>query len=109
MAKRKESFNLSGAIREFQKANPKATANEALAAVTKTAGGKINEGTFRSTFYKLKGERGGKRRVVRRRKPGRGEKEGSGIIAEALAFIRSAGGIEGAKRVLAELEAVREL
>jgi hypothetical protein len=109
MAKRSE-FNLSEAIREYRKGHPKATANEALEAVSKTAPKKINAGTFRSTFYKISGQ--GKRRTVRRKKPGRGGAgdSGGGIIAQALAFVKSAGGIERAKQALAELEqAVSEL
>jgi hypothetical protein len=108
MAKAK-AFNLSEAIRQHRKTNPSHTAKEALEALSKSAGHKINEGTFKSTFYKLAGQ--GKRRVVRRRKPGprHGTGENAGIVAHALAFIRSAGGIEAAKQVLAELEAVKEL
>ena len=108
MAKAK-AFNLSEAIREHRKANPKHTAKEAFESLSKSAGHKINEGTFKSTFYKLAGQ--GQRRVVRRRKPGAlgAAGQGAGIIAHALAFIRSAGGLEAAKQVLAELEAVKEL
>jgi hypothetical protein len=106
MAKRKD-FNLSETIREHMKANPKQSAREAFEAISKTAGGKVNEGTFKSTFYKLKGS--GKR-TVRRRKPMRGASDGAGgVIGTALAFIRAAGGMEQAKQVLSELEAVREL
>jgi hypothetical protein len=106
MAKRKD-FNLSETIREFRKTHPKASAREALEAISKTAGHKINEGTFKSTFYKLVDS---KKRTVRRRKPGRGGADGpGGVIGTALAFIRSAGGIEAAKQVLTELESVREL
>jgi hypothetical protein len=106
MAKRKD-FNLSAAIREHRKANPNHTARDAFEAISKSAGHKLNEGTFKSTFYKLAGQ--GKRRVVRRRKPGAGAGDGAGIIAQALGFIRSAGGIQAAKQILAELEAVKEL
>jgi hypothetical protein len=108
MAKRKD-FNLSEAIRGHRKANPGHSAKEAFEAIGKSAGQKINEGTFKSTFYKLAGE--GKRRVVRRPKPrtGAGAGDGAGIVAQALGFIRSAGGIEEAKQILAELEAVKEL
>lgn len=106
MAKRKD-FNLSETIREFRKTHPKANAREAFEAISKAAGQKINEGTFKSTFYKLVGS---KKRTVRS-KPGRGGAgDGAGgVIGTALAFIRSAGGIEAAKQVLSELEAVREL
>src|ERR1700730_2609281 len=109
MAKRKD-FNLSEAIREHRKSNPKHTAREAFEAISKAAPSKVNEGTFKSTFYKLAGS---KKRTVRKLKPGRvgrGAGEGAGgVIATALAFIRSAGGMAEAKQVLAELEAVREL
>ncbi len=107
MAKRKD-FNLSETIREFRKTNPKANAREAFEAISKTAGQKINEGTFKSTFYKLVGS---SKRTVRRRRPGRGGAGDAtgGVIGTALAFIRSAGGIEAAKQVLSELEALREL
>jgi hypothetical protein len=106
MAKRTGGFNLSEAIRDYQKAHPKATANEALAAV-KANHPKLNDATFRSTFYKLKG--GGKKRSVRRKKPGRGGAEGGWVLPAAVAFIRAAGGMEQAKQVLSELEAVRQL
>jgi hypothetical protein len=105
MAKRSE-FNLSASIREYQKAHPKATANEALEAVKKSSGAKINDATFRSTFYKLKS--GGKR-SLRRKKPVRGGAEGGGVLPAAVAFIRAAGSIEKAREVLNDLEAVREL
>jgi hypothetical protein len=106
MAKRKV-FNLSEAIREHRKANPRHSAKEAFEAIGKSAGQKINEGTFKSTFYKLAGE--GKRRVVRHRKLRAGAGDGAGIVAQALGFIRSAGGIEEAKQILTELEAVKQL
>jgi hypothetical protein len=109
MAKKKD-FNLSETIRQYRKSNPKATAMQALEAITKSSGQRINEGTFKSTFYKLVGQGRGKGRVVRRRKPGRGgATDGPGVITSATAFIRAAGGIEQAKRILAELEVVREL
>lgn len=106
MAKRKD-FNLSEVIRKHRTANPNHTAKEAFEAIGKSAGHKINEGTFKSTFYKLAGE--GKRRVVRRRKPGASSGNGPGIVAQALGFIRSAGGIEEAKQILVELETVKDL
>jgi hypothetical protein len=110
MAK-KADFNLSEVIRERRKTHRKEKATEALAAIKKAhPTQKINDGTFKSTFYKLVGG-SGKKRTVRRLKPGaRGEKEGSGIIAQAVAFVRSAGSIGAARQALDELEAaVREL
>jgi hypothetical protein len=108
MAKRKE-FNLSETIREFRKTHPKTNAREAFEAISKSSGQKINEGTFKSTFYKLVG--GGKRRTVRRAKPlRRGAGDGAGnVIGAALIFIRAAGGIPQAKQVLMDLESVKEL
>jgi hypothetical protein len=70
MAKRSASFNLSGTIREFQKSHRGVPATAALDAVKKAhPKQRINESTFRATFYKLAS--GGKRKVVKRRKPGR--------------------------------------
>jgi hypothetical protein len=85
----------------------------ALEAVKKSSGQKINDATFRSTYYKLKSGSGGKR-VVRRKRPlrggaGRGHDVGGGVVGAALAFIRAAGSIEQAKQVLADLEEFREL
>ena len=69
MAKKSEDFNLSATIREFQKSHRGVPATAALAAVKKAhPSQKINESTFRATFYKLAG--GGKKKSVRRRKPG---------------------------------------
>jgi hypothetical protein len=45
MAKAK-AFNLSEAIREYRKTKPDHTAKEAFEALSKSAGQKINEGTF---------------------------------------------------------------
>jgi hypothetical protein len=68
MAKR-ASFNLSETIREYRKAHRGVKAMDALEAIKKAhPSQKINDGTFKSTFYKLAGT--GKR-TVRRRKPGR--------------------------------------
>jgi hypothetical protein len=118
MAKR-SSFNLSEAIREFRKTNPKASAREAFEAISKTAPKKPNEGTFKSTFYKLAGS--GKR-TVRRLKPlaagargggrrgGRGATatagDGGDVIRATVEFIRMCGGIQQAK---AAIDALSEL
>jgi hypothetical protein len=56
MANRRNAFNLSATIREYQKAHRGASASDALEAVRKDhPGQKINEGTFKATFYKLAG------------------------------------------------------
>jgi hypothetical protein len=64
---------------------------------------KINEGTFKSTFYKLAGS--GKR-SVRRAKPGRGGRggDGSDVMRAGLTFIRLAGSVEAAREQLAGLK-----
>jgi hypothetical protein len=57
MAK-EQAFNLSAAIRGYQSSHPGISGNDALDAVKKAHSGQtINEGTFRSTFYKLSGRK----------------------------------------------------
>jgi hypothetical protein len=107
MAKRSNSFNLSETIRDFRKGHRGMSANDALAAVKKAhPGQKINDGTFRATFYKLAGN-GKPKKSVMRRKPGRGAVAGNhseAVMKAGLAFIRLAGGVEGARERLAGLE-----
>jgi hypothetical protein len=109
MAKRSASFNLSETIREFQKSHRGVPATAALAAVKKAhPGQKINEGTFKATFYKLAG---GKKRTVKRRKPGRllpGHGSPDHIMSVGLHFIRLAGGVEAARERLVGLEQLIE-
>jgi hypothetical protein len=102
MAKKKD-FNLSQSIRDFQKANRGVKAMDAFAAIKKSHPSQtINEGTFKSTFYKLVG--GGKSRKVRRLKPGA---NGSGDhMTAALKFVREVGSLAAAK---ANLDAVSKL
>jgi len=108
MAK-KGSFNLSQTIRDFQKAHRGVSAKDALAAIQKShPSQKINEGTFKATFYKLSG--GGTRRV-RRRKPGRfvgGHGTSEHIMRAGIQFIRLAGGVEEAREWLVGLDALLE-
>jgi hypothetical protein len=97
MAKRKD-FNLSEIIRDFQKAHRGTKATEALAAIRKAhPSEKINEGTFKSTYYKLAGS--GKARKVRRLKPGANGAAHDGLTA-ALRFVRECGGVEAARHQL---------
>jgi hypothetical protein len=109
MAKRTNSFNLSAIIRDFRKAHQGASANDALAAVKKAhPSQKINDGTFRATFYKLAGDGKRKKSVIRRR-PGRGPKSGGDAALRAgLTFIRLAGGVETAQEQLAGLKKLIE-
>jgi hypothetical protein len=103
MAKRKD-FNLSEIIREYRKSHRGTKATEALAAIKKThSDQKINDGTFKSTFYKLAG--GSTKRKVRRLKPGRNGAVHDGLTA-ALTFVRQAGSVEAAK---AQLDSVAKL
>jgi hypothetical protein len=110
MAKQ-SGFNLSAAIREFRKAHRGVSANDALAAVKKAhPKQKINDGTFRATFYKLAGD--GKRKTVRRRRPGRGpaggRDHGESVVKAGLHFVRLAGGVESARERLAGLKELIE-
>jgi hypothetical protein len=109
MAPKSDSFNLSEVIRQYRKTHRGVSAKNALEGIKKAhPSHKINEGTFKSTFYKLAG--GGKR-IVRRRKPGHGV-AGNGqadqIMKAGLDFIRLAGGIEEARTRLAGLAALIE-
>ena len=82
---------------------------DAFAAIKKSHPNQtINEGTFKSTFYKLAGS--GKR-SVRRRKPGRiiaGHGSPDHIMQAGLHFIRLAGSVEAARERLVGLEALIE-
>jgi hypothetical protein len=109
MARKSDGFNLSEVIREYRKAHRDVSANNALAGIKRAhPSQKINEGTFKSTFYKLAG--GGKRKVVRRRKPGReaGNGQSDQVLKAGLDFIRLAGGVEQARTRLAGLAALIE-
>jgi len=71
---------------------------------------KIKEGTFKSTFYKLVG--GGRKKTVRRRKPGRviaGDGSPEAIMKAGLHFIHVAGGVEAARERLVGLEKLIEV
>jgi hypothetical protein len=108
MAKR-TSFNLSETIREYRKAHRGVKAMDAFEAIKRAhPTQKVNEGTFKSTFYKLAG--GGKR-TARRRKPGRfiaGHGSPEHIMQVGLHFIRLAGGVEAARERLVGLEKLIE-
>jgi hypothetical protein len=109
MAK-KGHFNLSQTIRDFRKGHGSVSARNAFEAVKKAhPSQKINEGTFKATFYKLVG--GGKRKVVKRRKPGSvypGHGGSDHIMKAGIHFIRLAGGVEQARERLVGLEALIE-
>jgi hypothetical protein len=106
MAKRSSGFNLSETIREFQKSHSGVAATAAFEAVRKAhPSRKIKEGTFKATFYKLAGA--GKRKVVKRRKPGRVGHDMVVIENKVIAVIRAAkelialtGDSEAAKAVI---------
>jgi len=104
MAKRSNGFNLSETIREFRKSHKSVSANDALAAVKKAhPSQKINDGTFRATFYKQAGN-GTRKRSVMRRRPGRApEGLGNDAMRAGLTFIRLAGGVDNAHEQLAGL------
>ncbi len=105
MAKKTNGFNLSETIREYRKSHRAASARDAMEAITKShPDQKINDGTFKSTFYKLVGT--GKKRTVRRMKPGRGRggDVSSDVMRAGLTFIRLAGSVEEARQHLAGLK-----
>ena len=103
MAKKKD-FNLSEIIRDYRKAHKGVKATEALAAIKKAhADQKINDGTFKSTFYKLAGS--GKGRKVRRLKPSSNGSAHDSLTA-ALKFVREVGSFEAAQT---QLKAVGQL
>ena len=108
MAKKSNGFNLSATIREFRKSHRGVPATAALAAVKKAhPTQKINEGTFKATFYAS----GGKKKSVRRRKPGSvipGHGSPDHIMSVGLHFIRLAGGVEAARERLVGLEQLIE-
>jgi hypothetical protein len=108
MAKR-PGFNLSETIRAYRKAHRGVKAMDAFAAIKKSHPNQtINEGTFKSTFYKLAGS--GKR-VVKRRKPGRvigGRGSPEHIMQAGLHFVRLAGSVEAARERLVGIEALIE-
>jgi hypothetical protein len=65
MAKRTAAFNLSEAIREVRKQNRGISCRDALVGIRSSyPSQKINEGTFKSTFYKLAGGKKKPRRKV---------------------------------------------
>jgi len=105
MAKKNDGFNLSATIREFQKSHRGVPATAALAAVKKAhPSRKINEGTFKATFYHLASN--GKKKSVRRRKPGSvtpGHGSADHIMKAGLNFIMAAGGVEAARERLVGL------
>src|SRR5580704_5442350 len=109
MAKKSEDFNLSATIREFRKSHRGVPATAALAAVKRAhPSQKINDGTFKATFYKLAG---GKKKSVKKRKPGRllpGHGSPDHIMSVGLHFIRLAGGVEAARERLVGLEQLIE-
>jgi len=110
MARKTGGFNLSETIRQYRKAYKGVSARIAFEGIKKAhPDEKINEGTFKSTFYKLAGS--GKRKVVKRRKPGRlipGHGSADHIMSVGLHFIRLAGGVEEARERLVGLEQLIE-
>ncbi len=69
----------------------------------------MTEGTFKATFYKLASN--GKKRSVRRRKPGSvilGHGSPDHIMKAGLNFIMAAGGVEAARERLVGLEQLIE-
>jgi hypothetical protein len=111
MARKSNGFNLTAAIREYRKNHRGISARNALEGIKKAhPGEKINDGTFKSTFYKLAGNK--KRKSVVRRKPGRMgngvDTHAESILKAGLTFIQLAGGIDNARKRLVGLEELIE-
>jgi hypothetical protein len=111
MARKSDGFNLSAVIREFRSRHRGVPATQALEAVRKAhKDRKINEGTFKATFYKLAGR--GSKKTVRRRKPRPNDASGGNraeaILRAGLTFVRLAGGVENAHEQLKGLEELIE-
>jgi hypothetical protein len=110
VAKKSEGFNLTATIREYRQGHRDASANEALEAIKKAnPSHRINQSTFLATFYKLRS--GGKRKVVKRPKPGRvvsGDGSAEAIMKAGLNFVRLAGSVEAARERLVGLEELIE-
>jgi hypothetical protein len=111
MARKSNGFNLTAAIRNYRKSHRGSSAKNALEGIKRAhPNEKINDGTFKSTFYKLAGSH--KKRAVLRRKPHRGGGFGDGhaesILKAGLTFIRLAGGVENARERLVGLEELIE-
>lgn len=110
MAKKSEGFNLTATIRDYRKAHRDISAKKAFESVKKAhPSEKINQGTFLSTFYKLAS--GGKKKTVKRRKPGpvvSGNGSAEHIMKAGLNFVVLAGGVEAARERLVGLEELIE-
>jgi hypothetical protein len=111
MARKSDGFNLTAAIREYRKKHRGISAKNALEGIKKAhPGEKINDGTFKSTFYKLAGSK--RNKSVMRRKPGRfgngSEGHAESLFKAGLTFIRLAGGVENAREHLVGLEELIE-
>jgi hypothetical protein len=103
----KKSTNKSQAIRDALVANPAKSPSE-IAEALKTKGLKVNAQYVSTIKSNMKAKRGGARKVVRRRKPGRASGTGLGPIEAALTFIRDAGGMEQAKQALSTIETIQQ-
>ncbi len=111
MARKSNGFNLTAAIRDYRKNHRGISAKNALEGIKKAhPGEKINDGTFKSTFYKLAGSK--RKKSIMRRKPGRmgnaRDAHAESIFRAGLTFIRLAGGIENARERLVGLEELIE-
>jgi hypothetical protein len=110
MARKSNGFNLTSAIREYRKSHRGISAKNALEGIKKAhPSEKINDNTFKSTFYKLAGSK--RKKKVLRRKPGRlgaGSEHAESILKAGLTFIRLAGGVESARERLIGLEELIE-
>ena len=109
MAKKKTGVSKSQAIRNYLATNPKATPNEIVAALGKK-GIKVSPGLAGNVKYtsglKRRKKKTGKKRVVKRRRPGRRSvaKLSADDLLAARQLADQLGGIQEARRALETLE-----
>ncbi|QDT57254.1 hypothetical protein Pan44_53220 [Caulifigura coniformis] len=111
MAKKSSSGNKSAAIREALQSNPDKGPKE-IAEIVQTQGFRVNAqyvSIIKSNLKKSAGESGRKVRVKRAggKIPGHGVGNKLGPIDAAVQFVRACGGLDQAKAVLAQVEAIR--
>ena len=111
MAKKSAGGNKSQAIREALEANPDKGPKE-IAEIVQSQGFKVNAQYVSIIKSAAKKKTGGPSRTVRvKRAGGRPVAGGMNVsgspLQSALAFIQTCGGLEQAKSVLAQVEAIR--
>ena len=115
MAKKSAGGNKSAAIREALQANPEASPKE-IAEKVNEQGFKVTPAYVSIVKYNQSKSSGAQGRKVRVKKAGRrvgkasgGSTGGFGPMQSALEFIQACGGLDQAKAILAQVEAIRSV